>query len=91
MALHRLQLWNRHSARLAGKLDLKFDDGLPYRGKILGGKIWSNGNTSQFCNNTALVGGVNVDVTEGATATYLKTSSLGKGCLVVFIDNYNMD
>jgi prepilin-type N-terminal cleavage/methylation domain-containing protein len=78
------------SARLAGKLDMKFDDGLPYRGVIFGGKIWSNGWNENFCN-TANSSPTSVSQAQGPTATYINSNSLEKGCLAVFIGNYNFN
>ena len=77
------------SAKLASKLDLKFDDGLPYRGKILGGKSLLLGWNDNFCNNGAS-GPTTVNKTMGSVASYINSNSLKQGCIVVFIGNYNI-
>jgi prepilin-type N-terminal cleavage/methylation domain-containing protein len=77
------------SANLTQKLDLKFDDGNPYSGNIMGGlnyyDVFVNDNKTGVSCNT-----INVDVAGygqypvPTNETYLSSKDINRGCIVGF-------
>ncbi len=69
------------SSSMAQKLDLKFDDGMPYSGYIAGG-LPASGTWGLFnsCNTFSLSGTI---ITTGAV--YYSTNNIKTGCILAFL------
>lgn len=69
------------SPTFALKMDVKYDDGLPYSGRIIGGKNYYQMNSNTSCNNASGTTWASVISTPSATQ-YINSNSIPNGCIV---------
>jgi prepilin-type N-terminal cleavage/methylation domain-containing protein len=67
-------------ANFAGKLDRKFDDGMPYTGNIIAGKNVADLANTNGCTNTNMTNFA--AVTNNLTAGYNNSKDIRNGCVV---------
>jgi len=77
-------------ANLTKKLDSKFDDGLPYFGRIVAGKNPGQLASSSSCTNIAFASALPMSITDSANITnavsYISSNNTGiNGCIVAYI------
>lgn len=78
------------TSSMAYRLDLKFDDGKPLMGQILGNKAEDRWSTSDVCNSSNIsLPGTTPDLS--GTTYNRNSSSIQKGCIVSFMIDYPRD
>jgi hypothetical protein len=78
------------SANLAQKLDLKFDDGMPYSGNISSGRNVAQASltflpTTAVCTNLTAASGETLAANVVATQTYVNSNDTNRGCLISYL------
>jgi hypothetical protein len=76
------------SARLTQKLDLKFDDGKPYSGNIIGAlnlADWAATAITSSCNSLTSVATAKTFASILPAVTYLNSNNVKNGCIVAFL------